>query len=351
MPGRAFPRAVAIGLVGTIALGLWLRWFLAGVGVLLPDWTNFAFLRHAHSHLGYYAVLVPLAWGAWESTTDSATLRRWERMLYAAGTIIATIGFVQAGYGLLGIVGSTIVGALWLVAAWRIARRARSQDDPMVAVLPGTLLSLACIPLIAASLRSSPAFAAAAVQSFLTAMLFLVVAPGATVALGLRQRWAWGAVISGALSAMALGLWPSTVAKLGLAIHALYWIDVARRVPTLVLALPWYAAAAGILVVATGAVPLTHDVAIGAIHFLVLGPFLSALAHRGLSASVPSGAWWWHHLGVALLAGALVWRGGIAPAVGATTGTAGAAVVSAIGGTIVVGWWLGALVTMWQRAR
>jgi len=332
---------VLVALLGTIALGLWLRWFLAGVGLALPAALTFPNLRHAHSHLGYYAVLVPLAWLAWESSGKTAPLRRWERALYAIATIIATIGFIQRGYGLLGIVGSTIVGGLWIVAAWRIARAARQHDDPMVAVLPGTLLALACIPLIARTLRSDPAIAAAAVQSFLTALLFLVVAPGAVTAFGLRQRLAWGSVLTGTLSALALGLWPTAVARVGLALHALYWLAVARRVNRPVFALPWYAAAGGLVVVATGIVPLTHDVAMGAIHFLILGPFLSALAQRQLLAAVPSAAWWLHHAAAATMSGSLIARG--AGVEWPWLDSRGLGIAAAVGGSGVVLWWAAVL--------
>lgn len=328
---------IVAGLVATLVIGLWLRWYLAGVGVPLPTGTTFANLRHAHSHLGYYALLVPLTWLAWETGSGARTLGRWEGWLYAAATLVATVGFVQTGYGLLGIIGSTFVGGLWLVAAWRIARSARSSDDPMVAVLPGTVLALACIPLIARSLRSDPAFAAAAVQSFLTALLFLVIAPGAMTAHRLRQRWAWGTVITGALAALALGLWPSMVTRVGLGLHALYWLDAARRIALPVFALPWYAGAFGLLAVASGVVPLTHDVAIGAIHFLVLGPFLSALAHGRLTPELPPNRWWWHHGGVLLLSAPLILRGTL-PVEGRWTGIA-----AALGGSAVVTWWLLAL--------
>lgn len=334
---RLAASVLVVGLVATLSIGLWLRWYLAGVGLPLPAGTTFTHLRHAHSHLGYYAVLVPLTWLAWEAGSGGLTLRRWERWLYAAATLIATAGFVQAGYGLLAIVGSTVVSAVWLVAAWRIARRVRTSDDPMVAVLPGTALALACIPIIARSLRSDPALAAAAVQSFLTALLFLVIAPGALSALGLRQRWAWGTVVTGALAALALGLWPSVMTRVGLGLHALFWLAAARRIDAPVFAWPWQASALGLIAVAAGVVPLTHDVAIGAIHFLVLGPLLSALARDHLMPTVSPRAWWWHHGGVVLLSAPLVLRG----AFGMDAWWTG--IASALGGSVVVGWWLAAL--------
>lgn len=325
-----------IALLGTVLLGLLLRWYLAGVGLPLPTGTTFANLRHAHSHLGYYAVLVPLAWLAWERGSELTLLRRWERRLYGAATITATIGFVRSGYGVLGIVGSTVVGIIWILAAWRIARQTRATDHPLVVVLPGTLLALACIPLIARSLRTDPAFAASAVQSFLTVLLFLVVAPGALAAAGVRQRWAWGSLVTGVLAALALGLWSSTASRLGLALHALYWLDAARKMDSLVFAAPWWAASAGLLAVAGGIVPLTHDVAIGALHFLILGPMISALARHQFTPALASAAWWWHHAAVMLLCAPLLLRGVVVT--GQWTSSA-----SAIGGTAVVVWWLAVL--------
>lgn len=325
-----------VGLLGTVLIGLFLRWYLAGVGLSLPTGTTVAHLRHAHSHLGYYAVLVPLVWLAWESGSGRRVLRRWERWLYGTATIVATIGFVRAGYGVLGIAGSTIVGTVWMVAGWRIARHTREADHPLVVVFPGTLLALACIPLIAGSLRTDPAFAAAAVQSFLTLMLFLVVAPGGLAALGVRQRWTWGSLVTGALAALALGLWSSTASRIGLALHAIFWLDAARRMAAPVFALPWWAAGLGLLAVAAGAIPLTHDVAIGALHFLILGPLLSALARDRFTPALAPNTWWWHHAAVLLLCAPLLLRG-----ITATGRSAG--IASAIGGTAVVAWWLAVL--------
>jgi hypothetical protein len=328
----ALARAIALALLGTLALGVYLRWFLAGVGVTLPSWTLYPYLRHAHSHLGYYAVLIPLAWMAWHAR-GVASLRPWEAGGYAGFTVLATVGFVQAGYGLLGIVGSTVVGGLWLVAAVRAARAARGADDPLQTILCGTVAALACIPVIAISLRRDPALAAAAVQSFLALLLFLVAAPSALLALGLRQRAAWGLCLAGIGAGLALGLWdalPARVALLGL---AGFWLDAARRMPALVLQVAWAAAAVGLAALGLRLVPNAHDVGVGAIHFLVLGPLLMALAWRRLAEGVSAWAWWVYLAAVALLAGPLVVRG-----MGVATG-AWVGVGSAVGGTGVLLWW------------
>jgi hypothetical protein len=328
--------AIALGLALTLALGAYLRWFLAGVGVDLPSFTRFEHLRHAHSHLGYYAVLVPLAWLGWARQGVMALQPR-EAWLYGAGTALATAGFVQAGYGLLGIVGSTLVGALWMLAAWRAARAARGSDDPLQLVLCGTVAALACIPVIAIALRRDPTLAAAAVQSFLALMLFLVVAPSALVALGLRQRGAWGLGVAGLGAGAALGLWEHPVTRVALAVLAAYWLDAARRMPTAPLRAAWGAAAVGLLALASGLLPAVRDVAVGAVHFLVLGPLLMSLAAPSVAAAAPEKWWWVYLVAVGTLAGPLVWRAlGVA--------SPGTAVASAIGGTAVLLWWVVLLV-------
>lgn len=325
-------RGIAVGLILTLAVGLYLRWFLAGVGLTIPAWTQYPFVRHAHSHLGYYAVLIPLAWLAWSSRGITA-LRPREAWTYAAFTGIATVGFVQAGYGLLGIVGSTVVGLLWLLAAVRAARAARGADDPLQTILCGTVAALACIPVIAISLRRDPALAAAAVQSFLALLLFLVAAPSALVALGLRQRAAWGLCVAGIGAGLALGLWDALPARIALLVLAAYWVDAAWRMPARVLQVAWAAAAVGLAALGLRLVPNAHDVGVGAIHFLVLGPLLMALAWRLLADGVRAWGWWGYLAAVALLAGPLVVRG-MGAAQGAWVGVA-----SAIGGTGVLVWW------------
>lgn len=328
---RAPLRAIALGLVTTLALGVYLRWYLAGVGVGLPTWTRFPYLRHAHSHLGYYAVLVPLAWLAWHAR-GVAALRPREAWTYAAFTLVATIGFVQSGYGLLGIVGSTVVGVLWLLAAFRAARAARGSDDPLLTILCGTVAALACIPIIAIALRRDPALAANAVQSFLALMLFLVAAPSALVALQLRQRAAWGLCVAGVGAGLALGLWDALPTRTALLVLAAYWLDAARRMPAAALQVAWTAAALGLAALGLRLVPNTHDVGVGAIHFLVLGPLLMALAWRKPGGGVREWGWWVYLAAVALLAGPLVARG-----LGA--GAAWTALASAVGGTGVLIWW------------
>lgn len=325
-------RLVAAGLLFTLAIGLWLRWQLAGVELLpwLAD-IPFAYARHAHSHLGYYAVLIPLAWHAWRQR--GLRISPALGLAYAAATVAATIGFLRAGYGLAGIIGSTAVGGIWLVVSFRTMRRA-GRDSLLALVFPGTVLAMACIPVIALSLRRDPAFASAAVRSFLAALLFLVVAPTALAQRGVVLRLSGVIAVgsAGALGAAALGMWPAILARLGLAGYALWWLTATQRVAMLLpLRLAWQAAALGLLAMAVGLVPNVHDVGIGAVHFLVLGPLLPSLVAEELQPAPSARGWWIYLGGVALLSGALVWRGMFGGSVMAT--------LSAVGGSWVVLWW------------
>ena len=54
-------RGAAVFLIATFALGVAMRWLLAGVAWPVA---NFSDWRHAHSHTGFFGVLFPLAWVA-----------------------------------------------------------------------------------------------------------------------------------------------------------------------------------------------------------------------------------------------------------------------------------------------
>ena len=152
--GRAIGAALAI----TLGVGVWLRWVLAGQ-LTLPF--SFAYLRHAHSHMGYYGVLFPMAWLGWRACGAPIPSTR-TLFVYAGACVLAFVGFVHAGYGAMAIAGSTVVAMIWLASSWRLRRRLTTADDPLALMLPGVILSLANIPPIAIFLRRDPPLAAAA---------------------------------------------------------------------------------------------------------------------------------------------------------------------------------------------
>lgn len=342
-------RRVAAGLLATLAFGVWIRWRLAGVPIHATlDQVPFAFARHAHSHLGYYALLVPLAWHAWRARGHRG-LSSAEALVYGTATVLSTIGFLRAGYGLLAIIGSTVVALLWMLAAWRVARAA-PRGDLLTLMFPGTLLSLAWIPVIAVSLRRDPAFSAAAVQTFLAALMFTVVAPSALAARGIAGHGPPPVVgILGFGAAVALGVWDGWPARLVFAAYALWWLLALRagRSPGVGdraamprrLALPWAAAGAGLLAMSTGLVPDGHDIGIAAVHYLVLGPLLPMFLDARLGGRVPSWAWGAYQGLVAAVAASIALRG-VVPAAWPSQG-------AALLGTALLIWWALAL---WRSA-
>ncbi|HRN52706.1 MAG TPA: hypothetical protein PK788_04375 [Gemmatimonadaceae bacterium] len=337
-------RRVAAGLLATLAFGVWIRWRLAGVPIHSAlEQVPFAFARHAHSHLGYYALLVPLAWYAWRARGHRG-LKSTEALVYGIATVLATIGFLRSGYGALAIAGSTVVAVLWIVAAWRVARTVDARG-PLALVFPGTLLSLAWIPVIAISLRRNPALSAAAVQTFLAALMFTVVAPSALSLRGIARHWPPLLVgLLGLGAAMALGVWPSVPARLLLAGYAVWWLAALRSQGAIAafparLALPWAAAGIGLLAMSSGLVPYGHDIGIAAVHYLALGPLLAMFLDARLGPRVAPWAWWLYQALVATFAGSIAAR--------AFVPAAWPSQAAAVVGSAIFVWWALAL---WRSA-
>lgn len=326
------PRALAVAVLGTLAAGVWMRWSLAGrVALSLP----FENLRHAHSHLGYFGMLFPLAWLGWKAAGVRTPGRGW-MVFYAVSTAVATAGFVVGGYGPVAIAGSTAVSVVWLWSLGPLRTHMKRWRDPLGAVPLGLLLSLACVPPVAIHLRTDPDLAHAFVSTFLSGLLFVVVVPsvlaGARVSAG---PWP-GLLLTGALGALALGVSPTWPARLGLAgFAALLTAPVASKTLPLHTRASWLGVVVGIVALALGLLPNTRPVALGAVHFLILGPVMAVLAPRALQVDPPAWAWWLGHALWGSMSAALVAQAFVS---GAWTWTA-----AALGGTGTLLWWAAAI--------
>ncbi|MCU0696822.1 MAG: hypothetical protein MUC96_09855 [Myxococcaceae bacterium] len=268
-------RGLALALLGTFALGLWMRLAMLG---LVPLGLEFSHVRHAHSHLGAYGVLFPLAFLAWRRTGAFA-LPRWALALYTVSTVASVAGFLTRGYGALAIAGSTVVAAGWLWGAWGLRHRLMRTTDPLSLVPLSIVAALSCVPFIALMLRKAPAFAQQLVATFLGALLLLVVAPSALSALGARLRWTPALWLCGVAGVASLGLWEHPVTRAGLVVYAAALGLVALR-PSLRLVTRWSwgLLGLGLGALALGLVPNVRPSVLGAIHFLVLAPVLLSLA-------------------------------------------------------------------------
>ncbi|MCP4804636.1 MAG: hypothetical protein GY913_25650 [Proteobacteria bacterium] len=307
---------------------MWLRWSLAGALELELD---FAHLRHAHSHLGYYGLLFPLAWIGWAA----AGVRVPGRLAmggYAACVVVTCVGFAVDGYGAVAIAGSTAVAVSWLASGFRVVGRMRGLSDPLGVVPLGIVLSLACVPPIALNLRTNPELAHGFVATFLSGLLLVVVIPstlaGRKVSVG-----PWPAfLLAGALGAASLGVSTGLVTRLGLAVYAGMMLGpiLSSRLELHARA-TWALVAVGLGAMATGVLPNTRPVALGATHFLILGPVLATAAPLWLRRPPPGWVWCIGHVLWGGMSGALVLQ---AFGAGAWTYTA-----AAIGGTGTLIWW------------
>lgn len=321
------PRLISAALVVTLLLGAWMRWAFAGAW---PFGLDFHHLRHAHSHLGAYGVLFPLAFLAWQRLGALAPGKRL-LTVYGVATVVAFFGFLRAGYGPEAIAGSTVVGAMWLWSAFRLRAFVLKRHHPLALVPPALLAAMLCVPLIALNVRRQPEVAHGAVATFLSTLLLVAVTPSALAALGVRAWFTPLLTLCGLAGAASLGVVPSPVTSAGLALYAAWLCSLAlQRALRWTLRLSWGLVGTGLLAMSLGLVPNVRPAVIGSLHLLVLGPVLLSLAHvawptRSARAEAVL------LVAVALLSGPL-----LAQALGVSAWTMQ---LSALGGTGVVGWW------------
>lgn len=328
-------------LLTALFFGVWLRWFLAGHATIPLD---FKHLRHAHSHVGFFGVLFPLAWLGWGRAHAPIPGIK-TGLLYAGAVVLSTIGFLQAGYGLVAIVGSTIVGAIWIITAWRLKGRMRSLHDPLGAILPGVLLAEACIPPIAYFLRRQPELAHGFVTMFLSALLLLVIIPSALAARKISVGpWPVYLLCAG-LGTCALGVWPHALSFGGLGVGAMMLALATLRAKSLEpwLRALWLAVGTGLAALSLGFIPNNRAVGVGSIHFMILGPVLATLAPLAMKVTLPAWSWWLYTTAASAFGLALVAMG--------LTSAAVLLNVAGWTGTIVASWWIGALVAQVVGAK
>jgi hypothetical protein len=284
------PLLIATSLVGTVSIGVVLRWFLAG---FMEVELGFAHLRSAHSHLAWYGVVMPLAWRAWAAAGGRSVTRSWG-WLYAAATVVATVAFAVAGYNVVSIAASTVVLAVWvgwaLPGLLRVGRREwQAVSGPIV------LASAAAIPAVAVLSGRGAPMAAELVQAFLTWLLLGVAMPAALHHQGASPPPAWVTAGLVLLSGAALGPWPSPATLAGLGLTGLGLVVLGARACASV---PERASVvlvgAGLLSVAAGALPDAPPIAIAGLHLAALGPVAWRLAWLGPRDT--SVAWAYHAL-------------------------------------------------------
>lgn len=334
-PSQPNALAVALCLIGTLALGATLRAWLGGSGWLPHD---FRHLRHAHTHLGWYGAIFPLAFGVWRR-------RGWwtpgKRLMasYWLAVLVALIGFVRAGYGVDAIAGSTWVLGTWVAVALRNREQLSWRREDWLAMVPVmVVLTAMSIPPIAVTLRRDPGLSARWVQTFMTVMLLGVGVPTALQRGGLRAPpaglWALGVVACALWVGVLPMVWlqPGMWLLGGLLLGAAWVSRAARRELRFGVA----AVGGGLLAVAAGLLPFGAGVAVAGIHLAVLGPVLGGLY------GPPRGAPWLAPLLLALLltmcTGIVLTSLGVVVPVGGGAVWTGGQIAAVSGVGLAVGW-------------
>lgn len=285
MASRLVQTTIAVSLIGTLSVGIWLRWWLVGVG---PDVHDFGAVRHLHTHLGYYGVLFPLMWLAW-SRLGLPLLPVAGLGAYAVATATSAVGFGLQGYGPLAIAGSTGVLAVWIWSAWR-ARSLVSGPRGWLRTVPlAIVLGAALVPLVAKSAGTDRA--AWLVRSFLGLLMLGALLPTALAVARARPLptlgW-FGVMVAAGLSLGAVQ-WPPLRASL-LVVGLLVGLAGATSPAVPELRVAWALGGVGMATVGMDLVPLSPPVAVAGTHFLVLGPLAIGLwpepLPRGLRLSL-----------------------------------------------------------------
>lgn len=286
----ATARWAIAGLVLTAAIGAALRAQLAGLDLSIGPW--FAGVRHAHSHLGFYAFIFPALWLAWRRAGRAAPGRAMLHA-YCAVSLIAAVGFAWRGYWWPTIAASTFIGVVWLVYGLK-NRHGLLRGDWHAAAAPSIVVGMLLVPAIAVLTRRDPGLAQQIVRVFLSALLLGAALPALVGGPGVRAL-AWvGAALAAAVGG-GLALWPLRLAGY-VALSALLVMALRRRprAPGLdrdLLGVQWLLVAVGFAAYGTGLLPPTHNAAIAGVHFIALGPVATTLLSRLRDRPLPALTW------------------------------------------------------------
>lgn len=270
---------LAVTLILTALFGVALRVDLAS-GALSAAGLDFANVRHAHSHLGFYGFLT-LAWWLVLREREALMLPRWLGPIHLAVVLLSTVLFTSSGYVVSTIALSTVVAASWLFVAWRSRRAKGWLALAPWGVLAGTLL----VPAIAVMARRDFGLSRQLAHVFVALMVLWVFVPMALSALRVPvvSRWAW--LVTTAVGSTYLVFagagdevgWPWPLGLFLSLAGALLGI-VLWRTREDVLAWPrplsfvWFAMALGLVVLGLAPPLQLEATRLAALHFTVLGP-------------------------------------------------------------------------------
>lgn len=277
-------------LLITVVTGLIFRMQMAGVSLnFLKDLD----LRRAHSHLGYYGVLFPIAWLALSGAKWSVPLNR-SFIFYSFIVVLSYIGFLYEGYGLLAIVTSTVVLAIWIIFVWQNRIFINFTKGNWLHSIPISILLSAClIPIVAITSGNGSGIARNIAETFLAILMFGVFVPS-ILHRGITSppsswKWTLACVIA---SIDISNLYETWVFGIGtvflgyLLLQALVIEFFSKNIPVRLL-LYWVGFSLSVILIGLRIIPQTHMTAIAGIHFLILGPILLSFFKLHLNKKPP----------------------------------------------------------------
>ncbi len=269
-------RYAALFVVFTLTLGVLMRWGLA-VGFPRGLALDFLHLRHAHSHAGYFGILV----AAWWLVAKVQGVRLDVRVVhaYAATALLASALFAVMGYRWPTMALSTVLALFWLYGGV-LQHRARGGawlDGAAVGLAAGVVL----VPMIAVMARRDFALSRDLAHLFVAWLLFTVFAPAAWQASGCQRRRSILVHLVLAAGAAVGLIFPVATAPVGPMVLAAFsaWLllVVVEAGWSLWWRVLWSVLPAGLLVAVFVPQLQHHNWRMAGLHAITLGPILVTL--------------------------------------------------------------------------
>lgn len=269
----------ALAFLGvTVLLGAAMRWDLA-TGWLSGRGAVFGFVRHAHSHAGFYGLLT-LAWWGVASTLTGPVLPVWFARVHIVCAALATVLFALMGYRAPTMALSTVVAGGWV---WTVVAMGRKQPRRrwMGLAPAGVALGVLLVPVIAVTARTDLAMSRQLAMAFIAVMLLLVFVPAALEALHAPRRGPAAVhVLSAVACSFALAFHHSVpvAGTTAMLFHgALLSWSIWRMPARSHLLWLWRGTGPGLAVLALWPRPGEPNVHLAGLHGLILGPLLLTL--------------------------------------------------------------------------
>lgn len=237
-------------------------------------------LRRVHTHIGFYLVFFPIVWLAFK--VNSWTPGWWSLLSYLITSALALLSFLFLGYGLLSKILSGFVLIYWLfyaLANLKLTHSQRGWAHPFIGII---LATGAVGSIIYFGIQGETLLAKKAVRMFMTCLLWGTFAPLCLEKKGYTEPnvFIWTlAVFLTSLFAMNITISKYTfLGPIALALLLCSSLFQNQYSYTLTrLRIYWLFTAISLFLFGVALVPNQHNIAIGGIHLIILGPILQSI--------------------------------------------------------------------------